>query len=70
MFLNCSKRLDVKAMWRRILILLRRSRKTSKSRMITLFTKNMILGDNQTKPARTSLLFEDLDGVVALTVDG
>ena len=29
----------------------------------------MILGDNQTKPARTSLLFEDLDGVVALTVD-
>ena len=42
----------------------------SKSRMITLFAKNMILGDNQTKPARTSLLFEDLDGVVALTVDG
>ena len=70
MFLNCSKRLDVKAMWRRILILLRRSRKTSKSRMITLFAKNMILGDNQTKPSRTSLLFEDLDGVVALTVDG
>ena len=70
MFLNCSKRLDVKAMWRRISILLRRSRKKSKSRMITLFAKNMILGDNQTKPARTSLLFEDLDGVVALTVDG
>ena len=34
-FLNCSKRLDLKAMWRRILISLRRSRKLSKSRMIT-----------------------------------
>ena len=35
----------------------------------TPFAKNVILGDNQTKPVRTSLLFEGLDGVVALTVN-